>query len=42
MIVPFGKYHAGENRFRTFLIAGAVWSLMFALLFAAIYIWGGG
>jgi hypothetical protein len=40
-IVPFGKYHAGKSGFREFLTAVAVWSLMFALLFGAIYLWGG-
>ncbi len=32
-IVPFGRHHAGKNNFRTFLIAVAVWSLMFTCLF---------
>lgn len=34
-IVPRGRYHAGKNRIRTFLLAALVWGVMFALLFAA-------
>ena len=37
-IVPRGKYHAGKNRLRTVLLAVIFWSLMYAILFAAIYL----
>ena len=38
-IVPFGSHHAGNNTFRVFLIAMAVWSLVLGLLFMGIWLW---
>lgn len=35
--VPFGRYHAGKNGFRTCCIAFVVWSLILAFLLGAIY-----
>lgn len=35
-IAPFGRYQAGKNSFRTFLLALVVWSLVFGLLFLAL------
>jgi hypothetical protein len=32
-ITPFGRYQAGQNSFRTFLLAIVAWSLMVGLLF---------
>jgi hypothetical protein len=32
-IVPFGRYCASKNSFRTFLFAMVFWSLVFGLLF---------
>jgi hypothetical protein len=40
-IVPFGKYHAGKGSFRAFLVGIGIGALVFAIFFAAIYLWGG-
>jgi len=36
-IIPFGSHHAGQNGFRDFLFAFAVWSLIFAILFSVLW-----
>ena len=40
LFVPFGRYHAGKNGFRTLFFALLIWSLMAAFLLGAVYLWG--